>query len=113
MRDVELHRVTLFALPAAPYLTCNASLSEDGKRLSLMVVNRNVSEPITARVELAPFAAAAEGTAWTLNGPAVDATNETDAETVGLSERQFAIADQALSFTFPAHSFTALVVPAR
>jgi len=113
VRDVQLYRVTPFALPAAAYLTCNASLSEDGRTLFLMVVNKHLREPITARLETAPFVPAQRAKAWTLNGPAIDSTNEQRSDTVTVTQHDVTLAGGRPSVTFPSHSFTALEIRAR
>ena len=110
IRDVRLHRLRPFTLPATPYLSANASLGEDGRTLYLMVVNKSLKRGIKTDIRLAAFPEAKEGHAWVLRGPKIDSTNEADPNRVGIVEHALKISDSTLQFTFLAHSMTAIEV---
>jgi len=90
-----------------PYLSVNASKSADGTRVYLMVINRHVSQGLTATVNIGGFSPQSVG-AWILNGNALDASNtdKTDVEVVFRGIGSFSSGN---TITFPPHSLTALV----
>jgi alpha-N-arabinofuranosidase len=92
-----------------PYLTVNASRSEDGKKIHLMVVNKRQEAPIVAPVYFQGFAPQ-RATTWTLTGPSIDATNEKDPQNVTLHERDLGPVTNGFNVEFPQHSFTAIEV---
>ncbi len=93
---------------SVPYLSCNASMNEQGDTVYLMVINKNMGETVTARLDLRGFEANPEVKAWVLTGPSIDATNETDPETVRVLEKE-----GGLFFTFEPHSLTAVEIKRR
>lgn len=103
-----------------PYLSVNASKSADGKKVYLMVINKNMDAPMTSTIDLKDFAPAAKGNAWVLNGPSVDATNEQKHDNVKMTHKTFEIASSPsappndernkFEFTFEPHSLTAIEI---
>ena len=95
---------------AIPYLTVNASKSADGNKLYLMVVNKDMFNSRAASISLSNFVPSSSQTAYILNGPSVDATNETSGNrtNVNITQQPFTINSQPFYFTFPAHSVTAI-----
>jgi hypothetical protein len=104
-----------------PYLSVTASKSEDGNKIYLMVINKNMSEAISAFVEIKEFQArkkieTASGNdvfqaeSWILNGPSIDSTNEKKADTVKIVNRKLEIKDASFEFTFEPHSLTAIEI---
>lgn len=61
-----------------PYLEVVSSLSEDGRTLYVLAINKHFESPISAKIELVDFEPEAEGTAWTLTGTGIDANTGTD-----------------------------------
>lgn len=96
--------------PAAPYLTVNASASRDGRRLTLMVVNRHLQEPIVTRVATPGFGRPTRIRCWTLTGPRIDATNEIEPNLVALVEWLVEPLDDELRIPFPPRSCTAVEI---
>jgi hypothetical protein len=110
-KDVRLEKfVPDLAAWKVPYLSVNASKSKDGKKLYLMVINMNMNEAITSKVDLKDFASARKGNAWVLNGPSVDATNENKHDNVKVTQHEFEIKGNPFEFTFEPHSLTAIEV---
>lgn len=91
-----------------PYLSVNASKSTDGNKIYLMVINKNMRNPMVATIDLKGFVPDAEVNAWVLNGPSVDATNEKKYDNVKVTHNKFEIRNNLLEFTFEPHSLTAV-----
>lgn len=106
VRHLTLREYTPPELPGLPALAPNASLSEDGRTLYLIVLNRNLAEPGVATLDLGGFLPRT-GTAWVLSGASAAANNEQEPDSVQLVESPVAVTTP-LSFTFPAASLTAL-----
>jgi alpha-N-arabinofuranosidase len=98
---------------AIPYLSVNASKSSDGKKVSLMVINKNLDESITAAINLKDFTPKETGDAWILNGPSVDATNEENSNNVKVVHKEIEIKANPFQFTFEPHSLTAIEIKKR
>lgn len=122
-KDVRLEKFIPSVDTKVPYLSVNASKSQDGKRVYLMVINKNMEEPITATIDLKDFIPAKKGSAWILNGPSVDATNEVNHNNIKITEKEFKIAGAqetraqveaegvaSFEFTFEPHSLTAIEI---
>ncbi len=103
-RDLRVQKFTPKRFPAVPYLSVNAS--RKGNTVFLMVVNKNVDAPIAAAVRLTDFTPRRAKT-WTLTGPSVDATNEKDANTVTVKERDLGAVKNGFLVELPPHSLTA------
>jgi alpha-N-arabinofuranosidase len=123
------------AVPRVPYLDVLSGLSEDGKTLYLMAVNKHLDTPITAAIRIQGFAPGTQARSWTLNGSGIDAHTGTELPTIpGLNWGRQA-ADQprgqfhaggsgevaittgtvgeiaeTFQYTFPAHSVTAIEI---
>lgn len=93
-----------------PYLSINSSKSGDGKKIYLMVINKNMDTPETAVIELKNFSPAREGNAWVLNGPSVDATNEINHDNVKVAHKAFTVSGSKFEYTFEPHSLTAIEI---
>ncbi|NPV07457.1 MAG: alpha-N-arabinofuranosidase [Anaerolineae bacterium] len=93
---------------ACPYLDVAASLSEDGRKLYLSVVNRHQTEDIEEPVQV-KGAALGDVRAWELNGPDVHAVNTFECpEVVSAREVQASLGQGV--YVFPAHSHTVMEV---
>jgi len=109
-KDVKLEKFIPSLDTKIPYLSVNASKSEDGKKVYFMVVNKNMDMPMTAKIELKDFTPTAKGNAWVLNGPSVDATNENRHDNVKVVHQEFEIKGNPFEFTFEPHSLTAIEI---
>lgn len=92
-----------------PYLTVNASKSADGRKLFLMVINRHPDQKISASFDLRNFPASRQVKYWILNGPALNSTNE-NGTSVQIKSGTQTYLRAPTSFSFPAHSLTALEI---
>lgn len=107
-KEVKLKKFIPSLDTKVPYLSVNASKSADGKTVYLMVINKNMDEPITAGIELKDFAPAAKGNSWVLNGPSVDATNEQKHDNAKVTQQELEINNNPFEFTFEPHSLTVI-----
>jgi alpha-N-arabinofuranosidase len=123
------------AVKGAPYLDVVSSLSADGRQLYLIAINKNFDQPIDATINLRGFSPAEQGTAWTLNGTGMDANTGTgiikapdikpprQAEDpknprfykggpneITFASTQFKATGPQLTYRFPAHSATSIVL---
>ncbi|GBD97963.1 MAG TPA: hypothetical protein ENG83_12135 [Nitrospirae bacterium] len=107
-KDVKLEKYIPALDTRIPYLSVNAARNRDGDRVYLMVINKNMDQGITASIELKDFVPAEKASAWVLNGPAVDATNEDNPENVKVVHSEFKVNQNPFEFTFEPHSLTAI-----
>jgi alpha-N-arabinofuranosidase len=121
------------ALRDVPYLDAVSSLSEDGDRLYIMVVNKHFDQSITARIEIAGFEPRSEGLAYVLSGTGIDANTGTqlfkapgvkwarqavDEQNarfykggpgeISITEHPVTLTGSALEYSFGKHSVTAI-----
>ena len=108
-RDLQVQKFTPRHYPAVPYLSVNASGSRDGKKIFLIIVNKNLDVAVTAAVNIASFKPH-HARAWSLTGPSVDATNEKDPDTVTVKERDLGAVKDGFPIELPPHSMTAIEV---
>jgi len=95
-----------------PYISAIASTNEKKDRIYIIVINKNLNEPMETRIEINGFNFSPIVHAWVLNGPSVDATNEDCQENVKIRYRRVKVnvKDNSFSFTFEPHSVTALEI---
>ncbi len=119
------------AIKSVPYLDVVSSIGDDGKSMSIVVTNRHFDRAIQATINLRGFTASGKGTAWMLNGTALDANTGTDIPSdfapqsevapdgrfhqggpgeVGVTSSDFNGNGRSLAYEFPPHSITALVL---
>lgn len=104
---------------AAPYIAAHATLSEDGKTLGLMLINKHPSDDQEVAVRLSGFTPKPEAVVRLLNGPDLLAHNDDEKAgyrsvpnppepKVTLTESRFGRAASTFTCTLPAHSVTQL-----
>ncbi|WP_457571187.1 alpha-L-arabinofuranosidase C-terminal domain-containing protein [Desulfovulcanus sp.] len=93
-----------------PYLSVSASTNEKRDRTYLMVINKNLEEPMRSLIKINGFPFGPVVRAWVLNGPSVAATNENCKENVKIYHREVQVSpkDGFFYFTFEPHSLTAI-----
>jgi alpha-N-arabinofuranosidase len=103
------------------YLSVNASKSKDGDKVYLMVINKNLTENISAFVEIRDFTISKktettsnknmlQAESWILNGPSVESTNEKKADNVKVVNKKFEINDASFEYIFEPHSLTVIEI---
>lgn len=92
-------------------LSVNASRSRDGKKIYLMVINKNLNDPVNASMELKNFKALGSMHCWVLNGPDISSTNEDNHSNVAIAHRkEKPVKAGPIEFTFQPHSLTAVEI---
>ena len=93
------------------YLSVNASKSEDGKTVYLMVVNKNLDEDEETEIVLNGFKPSGVARVYTLWGKTIDATNEKRPHNdVRIYEDKVKFTGNKFKYKFKKHSLTAVVV---
>jgi alpha-N-arabinofuranosidase len=108
IKDVKLEKYIPDTL--VPYLSVNASKSEDDGKMYLMVINKNMHEPITSFIKINGFQPSDRADAWILNGPSIYSTNEKKTDNVKVTYKKVEIKNNPFAFTFEPHSFTAVEI---
>jgi len=92
------------------YVSAIASTNEKKDRIYLMVINKNLDEPMKTLIKINGFKFGPVVRAWILNGPSVSATNEHRREHVKIHyrEKKVDLGKNYFYFTFEPHSVTAL-----
>jgi hypothetical protein len=101
-----------------PLLAAHATRSADRKSLQVMVINRDETHPIEARIDIGGFAPAKEAQVLTLTGPSAlsnnDVTNRQPAYHSFANAREPVVritqATAAIPHSFPAHSVTVVLM---
>ncbi|OAQ19848.1 alpha-L-arabinofuranosidase C-terminal domain-containing protein [Thermosulfurimonas dismutans] len=98
-----------------PYISALASTNEKRNRIYLMVINKNLEEPMRTRIKINGFPSGPVVRAWVLNGPSVTATNENRQERVKIHYQEVEVdpGKEYFWFTFEPHSVTALELTRR
>ena len=97
-----------------PYLDCSATMSADGKKLFLAVVNRHKEEAINCRFEIIGATPAGQGKQFVLNAESVEAKNDFDRPSaIQIQESSAEGVHNFFSRDFPAHSATIVEVQLR
>ena len=97
-----------------PYLEALAARGPEGKRLTLLVINKHPKEAITAEIRLEGFTPRPLARVYTLNGPSLDAFNSPEHPmAVALSQSDLIGVAEAFTYVFPAHSATLIELERR
>ena len=98
------------AMTNVPVLDCSATASEDGKTLTLFVINRHAGEAVECAIEIEGMSPAGEAEVHTLNAAHYTSFNSYGNDTVvHIEEAHVDVGDVLPSRELPAHSVTALV----
>ena len=95
-----------------PYLDCSATLREETGELALAVINRHEEKAISTDLIIKGFVPAKEAKVIILNAPEVTTANDfNEPENVKLRETSLHITGSRLTYIFPAHSVTVILLP--
>lgn len=96
-----------------PYLDVTAVLSDSAKSVVLNVVNRHEQNALAADVLLQRGAFTGSATANEINAEAVNSTNSSTRAAVAITTREIQFQGNTISYSFPAYSFTQLLIPVK
>jgi alpha-L-arabinofuranosidase len=105
IRNLAVSDVVAAHSAAYPVLTGSASLSADGARLYLIVINKSATDSVATTLHLNGFSAA-RAQYWEVNGPSLESTTGVT-ETAHGAPLSLTGAG-TLHHVFPAHSITAI-----
>jgi len=107
-RDVKLEKFVPNLNTTIPYLSVNASKSRDGKRVSLMVVNKNTDAPVPATIYIEGFTLFGQVKVHVLNGPSIASTNDATPDIVRVKSYCYKTGGGKVEYVFEPHSLTAI-----
>jgi alpha-N-arabinofuranosidase len=96
-----------------PYLDVTAVLNDSAKTLIVNVVNRSETNAITSNVVLQSGGYTGSATVKEVNGESVTSTNTKTSEGVGIATREIQFSGNNIQYSFPAHSFTQMLIPVK
>ncbi len=89
-----------------PLVGALATVSKDGRSLTLLVLNRAVEAPLTATIRLMDYAPQSEAQVLGLTASRISANNEDQCHAVTLTTAQINDAASRFTYTFEPHSLT-------
>lgn len=114
LKNIALVEEKKASLEDVDALSISASRSKDGKRIFLMVLNKNVYEDISVDISSVKDIFLNNIDIWTLNGANVQAVNETNPESVTIKHESIkANSGRGFNYFFPAHSLSSLEFTVR
>jgi alpha-N-arabinofuranosidase len=96
-----------------PYLDVTAVLNDSTKTLVVNVVNRNETNAITSDMLLQSGDYTGSATIKEVNGESVTSTNTKTNEAVAIVTKQIQFSGNKINYSFPAHSFTQMLIPIK
>jgi alpha-N-arabinofuranosidase len=93
-----------------PYLDVTAVLNDSAKTLIVNVVNRHETNALVSDVVLQSGEFAGNATVKQINAETVTSANTRTNEAVAITSKQIQFQGNKISFSFPAHSFTQLLI---
>ena len=96
---------------AISYLDANASLSEDGKRLFLNMVNLNATEPMDVEIDIPQFSTGRNADLWQIAPDDFMSMNDFGVSNVNIAHEVKKGLGAQFTLRLPAHSVSALELP--
>lgn len=96
-----------------PYLDVTAVLNDGTRTLVVNVVNRSETNALATDIDLENGAFQGNVTINDVNGPSVTSINTRTNEAVAIATRQIQFQGNKISYSFPAHSLTQMLIPVR
>ncbi|NQU99416.1 MAG: VCBS repeat-containing protein [Parcubacteria group bacterium] len=90
-----------------PYLTAYSSKNKAEDKLYVIVVNKHNLATMRSSININNAKVKKQAKVYTLNGPTINSDNNYS-DQVTIEEKNIAYADEKFSYTFPAHSVTAI-----
>jgi alpha-N-arabinofuranosidase len=96
-----------------PYLDVTAIMNDSNQTLVMNVVNRSETDALGTDIVLESGDFKGSATINEINAPSVTSTNTKNHEAVGIATRQIQFQGDKISYSFPAHSFTQILIPVK
>jgi alpha-N-arabinofuranosidase len=96
-----------------PCLDVTAVLNESARTLVINVVNRHETNALTSNVVLQSGEFTGTATLKEINGSSVTATNTRTQQGVSIASKEIQFQGNRISYSFPAHSFTQMLIPLK
>ena len=96
-----------------PYLDVTAVLNDATKTLVVNVVNRQETNAINSDIVLQSGEFTGSATVNEVNGDSVTATNTKTNAAVAIATKQIQFSGNNIKYSFPAHSFTQVLIPVK
>jgi alpha-L-arabinofuranosidase len=95
------------------YLDVTAVFNDDAKNLVVNVVNRSETNAITSDIVLQNGNFMGSAIVKEINGASVTATNTKTNEGVAIATKEIQFSGNDIQYSFPAHSFTQMLIPVK
>jgi alpha-N-arabinofuranosidase len=96
-----------------PCLDVTAVWNDSAKTLVLNVVNRNETKPLASEVILQSGDFTGGASIKEVNAASVTSTNTATQQAVAIATKDIQFSGNKISYNFPAHSFTQMLIPAK
>jgi alpha-N-arabinofuranosidase len=96
-----------------PYLDITAVLNDSAKTLIVNVVNRSETNALASDLVLQGGEFSGSATVKEINGASVTSTNTRTNEAIGINTKEIQFQGNKISYNFPAHSFTQMLIPVK
>lgn len=96
-----------------PYLDVTAVLNDSARNLVVNVVNRNETNALAADVFLQSGEYTGSATIKEINAESVTSANTRSHEAVAITSKEIQFSGNKISYSFPAHSFTQMLIPVK
>jgi alpha-N-arabinofuranosidase len=93
-----------------PYLDVTAVLNESAKKVIVNVVNRHETEAILTNIDLQTGTYTGKASVHVVNANTIDARNTRTEQPIKVQTRQVSFQGNTIQHSFPAHSFTQMVI---
>jgi alpha-L-arabinofuranosidase len=110
---VDSEKYNTRAFTDIPYLDVTAVFNDSNKTLVVNVVNRNETAAMAADLVLQSGEYTGSATVKEINGDSVTAANTKTREGVAIASKEIQFSGSHINYSFPAHSFTQLLIPAK
>jgi alpha-N-arabinofuranosidase len=96
-----------------PYLDVAAVLNDSAKTLIVNVVNRHETNALASELVLQSGECAGSAAVKQINAETIAAMNTRTHEAVAITSKEIQLQGNKISYTFPAHSFTQMLIPIK
>ena len=110
---VECEKYNTRVFNEIPYLDVTAVLSDSDKTVVVNVVNRHETKSMMANVVLQSGESTGSATVKEINAETVNAANTKSEEAVAIATKEMQFIGNTISYSFPAHSFTQMLIAVK